>query len=204
MGYGGQRLGVGARDFGDFTWTDISGGDYLAARGDRTITQAPPPPASGPPGDPFAAAARPQMPSYQELLPDMLGADAGHSVQYQTSTHNLRIESAQNRTRFVVDGVSYPSLEAIPGDDLRKLAGKLLDQVFVPGPVGPAGNEMLRQVDIGNQTTIEAKSGGYTVSIQREGRQARYIVNGLTYYSPKEIPDPEMRRIAQGLEQRLI
>jgi hypothetical protein len=157
-------------------------------------------------------------PSLKELFPeppdlssgpsgDMIServAEEGYSSQLQTASDNLRIESVGDRTRVIVNGVTYDAITAIPDRDMRRMAHKLYEKTFSGGLFSHRDSEAIRQVNIGNQKTIEARSPDYTVSVQEEGRRTRFIVNGLTYYSLNDIPEPDMRRKAKELLKKRV
>ena len=136
-------------------------------RGERDLTEgavAPPPPR--PDVDDIFAANRPAPPPRAEdLMPDMT-RQTGFSAQLQTASYNIRIEQIGRGYHFVVNGVTYNRLADIPEAMLRKRAQELFAKAFQGGPVGNTMEETLRQVQIGNQTTIEAKSQDHTISIQ--------------------------------------
>ena len=165
------------------------------------LNRQPPPVRMPDSGEQFPEPPEVTAPRYEDLLPGEY-TRGGFSSQLQTNKYNLRIEEVDGRRRYVVNGVSYNSLEEIPSSEMRKIAGRLIDKTIRGRLYRP--NEILRQVIIGNQATIEAKSEGFNVSVQRQGRRTRYIVNGLTYYHLNEVPDPEMRRIAKDLMGRMI
>lgn len=148
---------------------------------------------------------RPELhpPSFSEMMPAK-SQTSGFSAQLQTSAHNVRIETAGDNRRYVIDGISYDSLEAIADAQMRDYAQKLLDKIVQPRDLYWTDHESVRQVVSGNQRTIEARSPSYTLSVQIEGGRARYVVNGLTYYHLKDIPDPDMIRKAQDLQNQMI
>jgi len=153
--------------------------------------------------DRFAEFERRSSPSYEDLVPGEF-TRGSFSTQLQTDMFNIRIESVKGQTRYVVNGVAYNRLEEIPRGEIRRLAKKLYDKTY-QGPYAERGDtEELRQVVIGNQATIESKSPTANVSVQRQGKQTRYIVNGLTYYNLNDIIDPEMRRKAKELMSKMV
>jgi hypothetical protein len=151
----------------------------------------------------FAEFEGRSSPRYEDLVPGEF-TKGSFSTQLQTDMFNIRIESVKGQTRYVVNGVAYNRLEEIPRGEIRRLAKRLYDKTY-QGPYAERGDtEELRQVVIGNQATIESKSPSANVSVQRQGRQTRYIVNGRTYYKLNEIIDPEMRRIAKELMSKMV
>jgi hypothetical protein len=174
----------------------------LRGRSERKLNMPPPVVSSSPYKDTPDPTNR-QAPSYSDLIPTDL-TQGSFSSQLQTDTYNLRIESAKGQTRYVVNGVAYNSLDEIPDADMRSVAQKLYDKTFQSGPVEQGNQEVLRQVMIGNQTTIESKSGDTNLSIQKQGQQTRFIVNGMTYYHLNDIPDPDMRHKAKELLSQML
>jgi hypothetical protein len=142
-------------------------------------------------------------PRFEDLLPGEL-TKGSFSAQLQTDKFNLRIEQVKGQTRYVVNGVSYNSLEEIPGGEIRRIAQKLYAKVFQGRGEHLQENEVVRQVVMGNQRTIEAKSKEAVISVQRRGRRTRFIVNGMTFYKLNEIPDPDLRRRARDLISKMI
>lgn len=172
-------------------------------RSDRTITKPPAAPAPPPIADPFENRPQIDMPSVSDIIPERVDEE-GFSSQLQTASYNIRIETIEDRSRFVVNGITFNSLEEIPDRELRKMAEKLLAKTVRGEDVWQREPETLRQVLIGNQKTIEARNPSHTISVQNDGTQTRYVVDGLTYYNVKDIPDPEMGRKARELEQKLL
>lgn len=175
---------------------------FWRIRSEYTITKPPRAPSPADRDRPMPEPAEISSPTYEDMVNPRI-ADEGYSSQLQTAGYNIRIEQVGNQTRFVVNGVSYSNLQEIPEDELRQMTQKLMDKTFTLDRLGEQG-EKLRQVIIGNQTTLEARSPEYTISIQREGNQTRYIVNGLTYESINEIPDLSMSRRAKELEKKML
>ena len=173
-------------------------------RGEREIVQ-PPPPTAGPkqPEDVFPTAELNERPGFRDVAFDMT-REGGFSAQLQTAGSNLRIEGLGHRSHFVINGATYPDLESIPDAELRALAQRLYDKAFAAGPLGGDPGEELRQVLVGSQSTIEARSPNHTISIQNVGKSTRYIINGLTYQKLNDIVDPELRRMTQELEKRMV
>ena len=167
----------------------------------RTITETPLPPMqrmaqdSSPNGPPMTA------PKLEEIIPDR---KESFSSQLQTTSYNIRIEVLKDQIQFVVNGVTYNRLEDIPDAEMRKMAEKLLKKTVQGENVWQKENETMRQVMIGNQSAIEIRNPSHTLSVQHEGGQTRYIVDGLTYYNIKDIPDPEMSRKAKRLERKMV
>ncbi len=87
---------------------------------------------------------------------------------------------------------------------MRTMAEKLLDKTVRGEDIWKKDRETLRQVLIGNQKTIEVRNPSHTISVQKEANQTRYVVDGLTYYNLKEIPDPELSRRAKELEGKML
>jgi len=174
-------------------------------RSTDTLTYKPPPPPNS--QERFKKLTKIDAPRYEDLVPGEF-TKGSYSSQLQTNTDNLRIEDLGGKTRFVVNGVAYNYLGDIPEAELRKMAKKMLQKSFQPGlMVGRGGirdSEILRQVIAGNQQTIEARGGESSASIQRQGKNTRYIVNGLTYYKFNEIPDPDMRRKIKQLMKMMV
>lgn len=167
----------------------------------RTITGTPLPPMPRMAQD--LCQNEPQMtaPRLEEIIPD---SKESFSSQLQTTSYNIRIEVLKDQIQFVVNGVTYNRLEDIPDAEMRKMAEKLLKKTVQGENVWQKENETMRQVMIGNQSAIEIRNPSHTISVQHEGRQTRYIVDGLTYYNLKEIPDPEMSRKARQLEKKMV
>lgn len=172
-------------------------------RSDRTITKPPAAPAEPLRREPFEDRAQLHVPSTQDIIPERVDEE-GFSSQLQTASYNIRIEAIGDRSRFVVNGITYNTLEEIPDRELRKMAEKLLAKTVRGEDIWHKEAETLRQVFIGNQKTIEARNPSHTISIQKDGAQTRYVVDGLTYYSLKDIPDPEMIQKARELEQKML
>lgn len=167
----------------------------------RNVTRTPLPPMPQSAGDPFANKPQMDRPSRDEIVRD---SKRGFSSQLQTSTYNIRIEALKDHTRFVVNGVNYNTLEEIPDGEMRKMAEKLLNKTVRGQNVRQKENETMRQVMMGNQSAIEVRNPSHTISVQHEGRKTRYIVDGLTYYNLKDIPDPELIRTARSLERKMV
>jgi hypothetical protein len=142
-------------------------------------------------------------PKLEDIIPERVG-QKGFSSQLQTSTYNIRIETINDRTRYVVNGVTYNHLDNIPDPEMRRMADKLYQKTVRGQDIWGSQSETLRQVLIGNQKTIEARTPSHTLSIQKDKQQTRYLVDGLTYYNMKEIPDPEMIRKAKELEHKML
>lgn len=142
-------------------------------------------------------------PKLEEIIPERVG-QKGFSSQLQTSTYNIRIETINDRTRYVVNGVTYNHLDNIPDSEMRKMADKLYQKTVRGQDIWGSQSETLRQVLIGNQKTIEARTPSHTLSVQKDKQQTRYLVDGLTYYNMKDIPDPEMIRKAKELEHKML
>ncbi|MEJ2263683.1 MAG: hypothetical protein P8X95_09575 [Anaerolineales bacterium] len=140
-------------------------------------------------------------PKLEEIIPDR---KESFSSQLQTTSYNIRIEVLKDQIQFVVNGVTYNRLEDIPDAEMRKMAEKLLKKTVQGENVWQKENETMRQVMIGNQSAIEIRNPSHTLSVQHEGGQTRYIVDGLTYYNIKDIPDPEMSRKAKRLERKMV
>lgn len=151
----------------------------------------------------FAEFERRSSPRYEDLVPGEF-TKGSFSTQLQTDMFNIRIESVKGQTRYVVNGVAYNRLEEIPKGEIRRLAKRLYEKTYQDSYAERGDTEELRQVLIGNQATIESKSPEANVSVQRQGRQTRYIVNGRTYYKLNEIIDPEMRRKAKDLMSKMV
>lgn len=143
-------------------------------------------------------------PSYRDLTPDAQTMQEGLSLQVQTSSHNLRIERAGGQNRYVVNGVAYNRLEDIPEADIRQQAQGMLQKTNNLSDLRNWGTNSLRQLVIGNQVTVEIRSPNYNVSVQRQGRETRFIVNGKTYYSLNEIADMALRARAKDLMDRFL
>lgn len=173
-------------------------------RGEREVVRKPPPagqnrlPEDVSPGEQLS-----KRPAFQDVAFDMT-QEGGFSTQLQTASSNLRIEAIGDRSHFVVNGATYPDVESIPDRELRSLAQRLYEKAFAPGPLGNAPGEELRQALVGSQTTIEARSPDYTISIQSEGKSTRYIINGLSHQKLNDITDPELRRMTQELRKRMV
>jgi hypothetical protein len=142
-------------------------------------------------------------PRYKDLVPGEI-IKGSFSSQLQTPSYNLRIESLDNQMRFVVNGVTYYSMDSIPDPEMRRTAQKLMDKSFRKYPRRQMQKGTIRQVMMGNQTTIEDKNPDYTLSVQIEGKNRRYLVNGLTYYKLNDIPDPNLRRKAKQLIKMMV
>lgn len=172
-------------------------------RSDQTITKAPR--ASTPPlaEDLFRGGPEMAAPSLEEIVPERVDK-GGFSSQLQTASYNIRIESVGDQSRFVVNGITYNNLEDIPDQEMRNMAEKLLNKTVRGEDVWQKDSETMRQVLIGNQKTIEVRNPSHTISVQKEANQTRYIVDGLTYYDLKEVPDPELSRRAKELEQKML
>lgn len=167
-------------------------------RSEHNLTEAPPPKvvreiAEGP-------ASHPR---FEDLVPEEF-TKGSFSSQLQTDSYNLRIESVRDMIRYVVNGISYNTIEDIPNNDMRRVAQKLYEKTFKTSDWRRADTELLRQVQIGNQATIESKSPSANISVQKQDRSTRYIVNGLTYYALNEIPDPELRDRAKDLLGKMM
>ena len=167
----------------------------------RTITETPLPPMQRMAQDSFPNEPPMTAPKLAEIIPDR---KESFSSQLQTTSYNIRIEVLKDQIQFVVNGVTYNRLEDIPDAEMRKMAEKLLKKTVQGENVWQKENETMRQVMIGNQSAIEIRSPSHTISVQHEGGQTRYIVDGLTYYNFKDIPDPEMSRKAKGLEKKMV
>jgi hypothetical protein len=142
-------------------------------------------------------------PQYDELTLEGLTTQRGFTSLLQTANHNVRIEQVNDRILYTVDGVSYQQLDEIPTTGgLQKLTRRLQEKTISTGYGSP--DEELRQVQIGSQTTLEARSPEYTISIQSEGGSPRFIVNGLTYYKLGDIPEPEMQQRARALLEKML
>ena len=167
----------------------------------RTITETPLPPMQRMAQD--SSANEPPMiaPKLEEIIPDR---KESFSSQLQTTSYNIRIEVLKDQIQFVVNGVTYNRLEDIPDAEMRKMAEKLLKKTVQGENVWQKESETMRQVMIGNQSAIEIRNPSHTLSVQHEGGQTRYIVDGLTYYNIKDIPDPEMSRKAKRLERKMV
>jgi len=172
-------------------------------RSDRTITKPPAAPAAQPAADPFESRPQMEMPRVNDIIPERVDEE-GFSSQLQTASYNIRIEMINDRSRFVVNGITYSSLEEIPDRELRKMTEKLLAKTVRGEDLWQREPETLRQVLIGNQKTIEARNPSHTISVQKDSTQTRYVVDGLTYYNLKDIPDPDMVQKARELEQKLL
>jgi hypothetical protein len=172
-------------------------------RSDRTITKPPAAPPEQQTRQPFQDRPQMDMPSVSDIIPERVDEE-GFSSQLQTASYNIRIEAIEDRNRFVVNGITYNSLEEIPDRELRNITEKLLAKTVLGEDLWQREPETLRQVLIGNQKTIEARNPSHTISVQKEANQTRYVVDGLTYYNLKDIPDPEMGRKARELEQKML
>lgn len=144
-----------------------------------------------------------QAPQFSDLAPANL-TQAGTFAQLQTSTYNLRVETVGERTRYVVNGISYNALDEIPDPKMRQAAGALQNRISNLDTFGQAEKEELRQVVVGNQVTLDAKSPDYNLSIQRQSGQTRFIANGRSYSSLNEIPDLDLRRKAEELLKKMF
>jgi hypothetical protein len=170
---------------------------FWRLRSEQSFNLRPPaPPSSSQPGETSS-------PRYNDLVPGEISR-GGFSSQLQTPSYNLRIESLDNQMRFVVNGVTYYSMDSIPEPEMRRTAQKLMDKSFRKYPRRQMQKGTIRQVMMGNQTTIEDRNPDYNISVQIDGKQKRYLVNGLTYYSLNEIPDPYMRRRAKQLMKMMV
>jgi hypothetical protein len=167
----------------------------------RTITETPLPPMQRMAQDSSANEPPMTAPKLEEIIPDR---KESFSSQLQTTSYNIRIEVLKDQIQFVVNGVTYNRLEDIPDAEMRKMAEKLLKKTVQGENVWQKENETMRQVMIGNQSAIEIRNPSHTLSVQHEGGQTRYIVDGLTYYNIKDIPDPEMSRKAKRLERKMV
>lgn len=160
---------------------------------------------------------RQRQPSMQELFPEPPNltrsvrnkvaekvAVEGFSSQLQTASDNLRIEVVGGAVRYIVNGIAYDQIEHISEPELRNLAEQLRQKTLRGGHPGQLPNEEIRQVQLGNQKTIEARSLDYTVSVQEEAGQKRYVVNGRTYYALNDINEPELRNKAQELLKKRL
>lgn len=172
-------------------------------RSDQTITKAPRAPMPQHAEDLFRGEPQMAAPSLEEIVPERVDK-GGFSSQLQTASYNIRIESVNDQRRFVVNGITYNNLEDIPDQQMRNMAEKLLNKTVRGENVWQRDSETMRQVLIGNQKTIEVRNPSHTISVQKEANQTRYIVDGLTYYDLKEIPDPELIRRAKELEQKML
>jgi hypothetical protein len=166
----------------------------------RTITGTPLPPMPQRAEDLSQSAPQMTAPSLEEILPD---SKKGFSSQLQTTSYNIRIEVLKDQAQFVVNGVTYNKLEDIPDAEMRKMAEKLLKKTVQGENVWQKQNETMRQVMTGNQSAIEIRNPSHTISVQHEGGQTRYVIDGLTYYHLKDIPDPDMSRKARKLEKQM-
>ena len=166
----------------------------------RAVRPANPPPPPMQATDPkkmregrFPEPPQRSNPRFQDLIHDSIHK-TGLSVQKQTPDYTLRIEEENNRTRFVVNGTTYAQIDDIPN---AKLRDQILDLYHKSRQLNYIGQldtvETLRQVEIGNQTSLEAKSQEYNISVQKEGKETRYIVNGQTFYSLNDIHDVDIR-----------
>ena len=167
----------------------------------RTITETPLPPMQRMAQDSSPNESPMTAPKLEEIIPDR---KESFSSQLQTTSYNIRIEVLKDQIQFVVNGVTYNRLEDIPDAEMRKMAEKLLKKTVQGENVWQKENETMRQVMIGNQSAIEIRNPSHTLSVQHEGGQTRYIVDGLTYYNIKDIPDPEMSRKAKRLERKMV
>ncbi|HEX6304860.1 MAG TPA: hypothetical protein VFZ76_11765 [Anaerolineales bacterium] len=172
-------------------------------RSDQTITKAPKAPAPQLADDLFHGRTEMTAPSLEEIVPERVD-EGGFASQLQTASYNIRIETINDQSRFVVNGITYNRLEDIPDQEMRKMTEKLLNKTVRGENVWQRDSETMRQVLIGNQKTIEVRNPSHTISVQKEANQTRYIVDGLTYYDLKEVPDPELSRRAKELEQKML
>jgi hypothetical protein len=179
--------------------------DIGGARGDAGLS-APgsPPPSLG--ERPTSAPGRPLFspPTLDELLPNVSSLKQGRSAQLQTASYNLRVEQNDNQTRFIVNGIAYDSLDAIPEAEIRNKARDLMNKVATMSDVPGGEASTLRQLQIGNQQVVESKSQTHNLSVQRQGAQTRFVVNGTTYYNLNDIPDIDLRRKAKELLDTFI
>lgn len=171
-------------------------------RSEEEITSPPPPPPAVSAEERFAEFQA-GVPRYSDLIPGEI-TKGSFSTQLQTDSYNIRIEDVKGQVRYVVNGVSYNSLREIPSSEHRAMAKKLFQKTFQIARSRGRATEVIRQVLIGNQATIEFKSESGNVSVQRQGGETRYIVNGQTYYSLKEIPDLDMQRMARELISKMV
>lgn len=172
-------------------------------RSEQTITEAPKAPAPQLAEDLFHGRTEMTAPSLEEIVPERVD-EGGFASQLQTASYNIRIETINDQSRFVVNGITYNRLEDIPDQEMRKMTEKLLNKTVRGENVWQRDSETMRQVLIGNQKTIEVRNPSHTISVQKEANQTRYIVDGLTYYDLKEVPDPELSRRAKELEQKML
>lgn len=172
-------------------------------RSEQTITEAPKAPTPQLAEDLFRGGPRRAAPSLEEIVPERVD-EGGFASQLQTASYNIRIETINDQSRFVVNGITYNRLEDIPDQEMRKMTEKLLNKTVRGENVWQRDSETMRQVLIGNQKTIEVRNPSHTISVQKEANQTRYIVDGLTYYDLKEVPDPELSRRAKELEQKML
>ncbi len=142
-------------------------------------------------------------PTFEELNPGPPDENSASST-LQTAAYNLRIEKIQDQLRYTVNGVTYRALEEIPDPELRKMAARLQEKTMRGQALGWEQQEALRQVWIGDQKTIEARSPEHTISVQNTGRTTRFIINGMTYYDLKEIVDPDMRAKVKELMDKMV
>ena len=169
----------------------------------KTITRPPAPPPRDRSREIIPDRPELRPPSFSEMMPPR-AQTGGFSAQLQTPSHNIRVETSGENRRYVVDGISYSSLEEIADAQMRVYAEKLLNKIVQPRDMYWTDEESVRQVVSGNQRTIEARSPNYTLSVQTEGGKTRYVVNGLTFYNLKDIPDPDMIRKARDLQSKMI
>ena len=172
-------------------------------RSEQTLTEAPKAPAPQLAEDLFHGGSEMTAPSLEEIVPERVD-EGGFASQLQTASYNIRIETINDQSRFVVNGITYNRLEDIPDQEMRKMTEKLLNKTVRGENVWQRDSETMRQVLIGNQKTIEVRNPSHTISVQKEANQTRYIVDGLTYYDLKEVPDPELSRRAKELEQKML
>jgi hypothetical protein len=155
-------------------------------------------------GDAGLSAPGSPPPSLDELLPNVSSLKQGRSAQLQTASYNLRVEQNDNQTRFIVNGIAYDSLDAIPEAEIRNKARDLMNKVATMSDVPGGEASTLRQLQIGNQQVVESKSQTHNLSVQRQGAQTRFVVNGTTYYNLNDIPDIDLRRKAKELLDTFI
>ncbi|HSO26569.1 MAG TPA: hypothetical protein VLS48_00760 [Anaerolineales bacterium] len=173
-------------------------------RGEQEVVQPPPPTAKPTSADDvFPVQQLADRPGFEDIALDMT-REGGFSTQLQTARSNLRIEGVRDRQRFVINGATYPDLASIPDPELKALAQRLYDKAFSPGPLSGAPGEELRQVWVGSQSTIESRSPNHTISVQSDGKATRYIINGLTHQKLNDITDPNLRRMTQELQKRMV
>lgn len=142
-------------------------------------------------------------PTFEELNPGPPDENSASST-LQTAAYNLRIEKIQDQLRYTVNGVTYRTLEEIPNPEMREMARKLQDKTMRGEGLGWDQREALRQVWIGDQKTIEARSPDHTISVQNTGRTTRYIINGMTYNDLNEIADPDLRAKVKELLDKMV